>query len=929
MKTFARKFVSILAALSIIVPSTFAPLTAMAATSGTLQTSANGDYTSWENGESQIDETSNFSCNSGDYIREGTTNARESFTVSLASIPNGSTLESAVVTVRDEDDSDDSGTGGTYQTFVRINGVNTDAGANLSATAIGSCSSPKSQTIDFANLVKSGATTFEIGVLKTGADTDTVRVGTITVDITYTEPIVNTIDSLVLVNSTSDTDIDTIDNGDVYNYDTIGVTTLSIRANATPSTDFGSVVFNFDGGATVNDHTENDIIWTANGNIGSDYADISPILAIGEHTVTVTPYTGANGTGTAGNSLTRTFKIIRNEAGRCTDEIDNDLDGNVDSADSDCTGSITIHKNVLASSGDETSDSHLFSITLNGDNTQSVGEGADYVYAGLTPGVYSVSENVDPNYDFMSFSVDADPELTGAQVTVVAGATTELTITNKQKPSEVPTGSIQITKYDCPADTVITRSANGVAEGDTVPAGCTTQSGVHFGYVHGTGTDANGPYDDVLGEGVTHEVGGTTNEDGVLTLSGLPATGRYLVYETNSDYVKLSDSEILNLYCEGDGDTNDASHDNQELTFVTNGGVAKCVAYNVETEVNQCSDGNDNDEDGFTDYNVEGGDAQCSSPTDNNEGPDMCTNLEGDQSEIPEGYHAGVESELGMCIADGGSDNDEDTIIECTDGVDNDANELIDAEDPMCSSVLSNSATVLVKKHVINDGANWGKVASDFIIKSIQDGSTVDSFNGSEGGTLVIMLSELDDEVTMSYSFTEDGDEHYEATFSEGCSGNIELGDHFVCTITNDDLIPSSGGGGNGGNNGNNGSVLGETTENPNDGQVLGALACSALTYEQLITIKNGVGADPEIVKALQEWLNSSQNAGLTVTGVYDQPTKFAIMLLQEKYASEVLHPWGIEKATGNVWKTTAKLIMKLICGENVEIGALVPFEVQ
>jgi hypothetical protein len=49
-------------------------------------------------------------------------------------------------------------------------------------------------------------------------------------------------------------------------------------------------------------------------------------------------------------------------------------------------------------------------------------------------------------------------------------------------------------------------------------------------------------------------------------------------------------------------------------------------------------------------------------------------------------------------------------------------------------------------------------------------------------------------------------------------------------------------------------------------------------------------------------------------------------MLLQEKYASEVLSPWGIEKATGNVWQTTAKLIMKLVCGTNVEIGALVPF---
>lgn len=109
-------------------------------------------------------------------------------------------------------------------------------------------------------------------------------------------------------------------------------------------------------------------------------------------------------------------------------------------------------------------------------------------------------------------------------------------------------------------------------------------------------------------------------------------------------------------------------------------------------------------------------------------------------------------------------------------------------------------------------------------------------------------------------------------------------------------------------------------------GNAPSALSCSFLSYEQLTSIKNGMGADPEVVKALQEWLNSSQNAGLTVTGVYDQSTRFAVMLLQEKYASEVLHPWGIQKATGNVWMTTGKLIMKLACGENVPLPALVPF---
>jgi len=136
------------------------------------------------------------------------------------------------------------------------------------------------------------------------------------------------------------------------------------------------------------------------------------------------------------------------------------------------------------------------------------------------------------------------------------------------------TGSIKITKYECPADIVVTRSANGV--GGTVPGGCVLQSGKTFGYVHGTQTDANGPYPEL---DALLTAGGSTNGSGVLTISNLPATGRYLVVETNSDNQKIPDGDILGLYCVGDGDTSD-NNDNQELTFVPVDGTVNCVAYN-------------------------------------------------------------------------------------------------------------------------------------------------------------------------------------------------------------------------------------------------------------------------------------------------------------------------------------------------------------
>ncbi len=231
-----------------------------------------------------------------------------------------------------------------------------------------------------------------------------------------------------------------------------------------------------------------------------------------------------------------------------------------------------------------------------------------------------------------------------------AGLMYKLHVNAKDCPEAPTTGSIEIKKYLCPADFVPNRNDNGV--GSNVPEGCSPQSGVAFSYVHGSQSDANGPYPELDMPLIS---GGSTS-GGILTIPNLPSAGRYLVKETNS-------ANLLGLYCEGDGDTNPSNNDNQELTFVPAGGVAHCVAYNkaqvVVEENPQCSDGSDNDEDGLTDYPADPG---CSSSEDDDETNvvptepiDVCSNVDGMQESLPSNFHFAGE---GICIPNGGSSGD-------------------------------------------------------------------------------------------------------------------------------------------------------------------------------------------------------------------------------------------------------------------------------
>ncbi|MFH0895857.1 MAG: Ig-like domain-containing protein [Bacteroidota bacterium] len=161
---------------------------ASAATTSSLIPSGQGFYTAWTNGVSAVNEgIVSPSCNSSDSVIESTSNDRESFTLDISSISNGSTIQSIAISVVDRGDDNPNGT---YQTFTRLNGSNQDSGVNLVATG-GSgdpCSSVKTQNINVPDTIKSGTTTLEIGVVKTTTNSTTVRVGAIVAVITYSLP---------------------------------------------------------------------------------------------------------------------------------------------------------------------------------------------------------------------------------------------------------------------------------------------------------------------------------------------------------------------------------------------------------------------------------------------------------------------------------------------------------------------------------------------------------------------------------------------------------------------------------------------------------------------------------------------------------------------------------------------------------------------
>ncbi|HVW82931.1 MAG TPA: hypothetical protein VHC68_03245 [Candidatus Paceibacterota bacterium] len=75
-----------------------------------------------------------------------------------------------------------------------------------------------------------------------------------------------------------------------------------------------------------------------------------------------------------------------------------------------------------------------------------------------------------------------------------------------------------------------------------------------------------------------------------------------------------------------------------------------------------------------------------------------------------------------------------------------------------------------------------------------------------------------------------------------------------------------------------------------------------------------GEGNDPAQVTLLQRFLDEQEGETLAVNGRYDAATLAAVKRFQEKYASDILAPWGYDRPTGLVYYTTVEEINNLAC---------------
>ncbi|QNF34721.1 heparin lyase I family protein [Adhaeribacter swui] len=110
--------------------------------------------------------------------------------------------------------------------------------------------------------------------------------------------------SFTLINADTDRDIKTISNGETLDLSNLPTRNLNIRANT--NTTVGSVYFALSGAKSFT-KVEGGAPYALFGDTNLNYAAWRP--AVGSYTLKATPYSGTNKSGSAGTSLTVSFKV--------------------------------------------------------------------------------------------------------------------------------------------------------------------------------------------------------------------------------------------------------------------------------------------------------------------------------------------------------------------------------------------------------------------------------------------------------------------------------------------------------------------------------------------------------------------------------------------------------------------------------------------
>ncbi len=307
--------------------------------------------------------------------------------------------------------------------------------------------------------------------------------------------------SLTLINANTDQPIagyDPIPNGATLNLATLPTTSLSVRANTSPAT-VGSVRFAYDNNSAY--RVENTAPYAIAGDASGDYNAWTP--TVGSHTLTVTPYTAVNNTGTAGTPLSITFTVTNGTSGQPTVSVAA-TDANAGETTPN-TGTFTITRTGATTSA----------LTVNVGLGGSAANGSDYAQvtspvtipagsASATVTVSPVDDNLVEGSENVVLTVNAgsgyavNSSAASATVTIADNDTSSPTPTPSQSPYTVPfainatgTTTIEVENYDKGGEGVAYHDAEAAdlgsgyrtTDGVDVEAATDTGGGYAIGHV--------------------------------------------------------------------------------------------------------------------------------------------------------------------------------------------------------------------------------------------------------------------------------------------------------------------------------------------------------------------------------------------------------------------------------------------------------------
>jgi hypothetical protein len=389
--------------------------------------------------------------------------------------------------------------------------------------------------------------------------------------------------------------------------------------------------------------------------------------------------------------------------------------------------------------------------------------------------------------------------------------------------------------------------------------------------------------------------------------------------------------------------------------------------------VPQCSDGEDNDDDGYTDFGGENPDPSCESGDDDTEAPfdeappedvcpldeglqtegpcqsdDVCVNIGGIQTSIPEGYESLSEGQctvippvVDVCsniegnqeTAPEGYEANQDgtcSLIPPTDvcpeeGVQTSLEECEVPPTDVCDNLEGAQETVPEGYESLTEGQCTVIPAPTDVCNNIEgDQETApEGYVANEDGSCTLAPTEPTDmceniegtQETVPEGFDESEGQCVEssspAAATDLCANidGVQATEPDGMQIVDGDQCISQGRSGGSRDPGNGG------------GSVLGA----ATSCEPLLTqyLRIGQNNDSSEVTKLQEFLNEHLGLTIPVTGFFGPATFSGVEAFQMKYGNEVLVPWasrpdsgitGPTTPTGYVYQTTRWQINNLWC---------------